>query len=120
MEFVAGLSRVRREHPVLRRTRFFGPGDLQWLRPDATPMDAGDWSNPETRAVTVTTAAGALLLNAWWEPLRFRLPGDGRWTVEVDTADLRSPRVVANTIELAGRSLALLSASSEPEPPAPS
>ena len=51
---------------------------------------------------------GALLVNAWWEPLTFRLPGDGPWSVELDTADPGSRRVVADTVELVGRSLALL------------
>ena len=110
IEFVARLCRLRREQPVLRRTRFFGPGDVQWLRPDGTPMEAGDWSNPDARAVTVAVADGALLINAWWEPLTFRLPGDGPWSVEIDTADPGSRRIVADTVELAGRSLALLSA----------
>jgi hypothetical protein len=40
----------------------------------------------------------------------FRLPGDGPWSVEIDTADPGSRRIVADTVELAGRSLALLSA----------
>jgi glycogen operon protein len=114
--FVERLIRVRRELPVLRRTQFFAPGDLRWLRPDGTSMDAGDWSNPQARAFTVAAANGALLVNAWWEPLTFRLPGEGRWTVEVDTADPRAPRAVADTIELAGRSLALLSAPGSSKP----
>ncbi len=109
IEFVARLCRLRRERPVLRRTRFFGPGDIEWLRSDGAPMDAGDWTNPDARAVTVAVADGALLINAWWEPLTFRLPGDGPWSVELDTADPGSRRVVADTVELAGGSLALLS-----------
>jgi hypothetical protein len=60
------------------------------------------------RAVTVAGADGALLINAWREGLTFRLPGHGPWSVELDTADPRSRRVVADTVELVGRSLALL------------
>ena len=89
-------------HALLR------PGDVRWLRPDGMPMEAGDWSNPDARAVTVAVGDGALLVNAWWEPLTFRLPGDGPWSVELDTADPGSRRVVADTVELTGRSLALL------------
>jgi glycogen operon protein len=110
VEYVTRLCRLRRERPLLRRTRFFSSGDVRWLRPDATPMDAGDWRNPDARAMTVAVADGALVVNAWWEPLEFRLPGDGPWTVELDTADPGSRRVVADTVELAGRSLVLLSA----------
>jgi isoamylase len=108
IEFVAQLCRLRREQPVLRRTRFFAPGEIRWLRPDGSPMEAGDWSTPDARAVTVAGADGALLVNAWWEGLTFRLPGDGPWSVELDTADPGSQRVVADTVELVGRSLALL------------
>jgi pullulanase/glycogen debranching enzyme len=71
-------------------------------------MEAGDWSNPDARAVTVAVGDGALLVNGWWEPLTFRLPGDGPWSVELDTADPGSRRVVADALELTGRSLALL------------
>jgi isoamylase len=108
IDFVAQLCRLRREQPILRRTRFFVPGEIQWLRPDGSPMEAGDWSTPDARALTVAGADGALLINAWWEPLTLRLPGDGPWSVELDTADPGSRRVVADTVELVGRSLALL------------
>jgi isoamylase len=108
IEFVARLCRLRREQPVLRRTRFFDPGDIQWLRPDGAPMEPGDWSNPDARAITVAVGDGALLVNAWWEPLTFRLPADGRWSVEIDTADSGGRRIVVDTVELAARSLTLL------------
>ena len=110
VEYVTRLCRLRREHPVLRRTRFFSSSDVRWLRPDATPMNAGDWTNPDARAIAIAVADGALLVNAWRDPVDFRLPDDGRWTIELDTADPRSRRVVADTVELAGRSLALLGA----------
>jgi isoamylase len=106
--FVARLCRLRREQPILRRTRFFGPGDVRWLRPDGMPMEAGDWSNQDARAVIVAVGDGALLVNAWWDPLTFRLPAAGPWSVELDTADSGTRRVVADTLELSGRSLALL------------
>jgi pullulanase/glycogen debranching enzyme len=50
---------------------------------------------------------GAVLVNAWWEPLRFRLPDDDRWTVVIDTAG-GGGRAAAATIELEGRSLVAL------------
>jgi pullulanase/glycogen debranching enzyme len=74
-------------------------------------MQAGDWSDPGARAVAVGGANGLLLVNAWWEPLTFRLPGGGGWAVEVDTADLADGRWASGSIEVAGRSLVLLSAS---------
>jgi isoamylase len=109
-EFVARVCRLRREDDVFRRTRFFAAGELRWLRPDGQPMEAADWSNPGARAVAVGGADGLLLVNAWWEPLSFRLPDDRTWAVELDTADPTIGRLASGTIELAGRSLALASA----------
>jgi pullulanase/glycogen debranching enzyme len=60
-----------------------------------------------------------LLVNAWWDPLTFRLPGDDGWSVELDTANATPGRRAAGTLELAGRSLVLLRAIAEPtRPPA--
>jgi glycogen operon protein len=110
LDFVAAVCRIRRENDVFRRGRFFVDGELQWLRPDGAPMQGADWSDAGSRAVAVATAGGALLVNAWWDSLTFRLPGDGAWAVEIDTADPAEGRTASGTIELAGRSLVLLSA----------
>ena len=109
-EFVARVCRLRREHHVFRRTRFFAAGELRWLRPDGQRMEAADWSNPGARAVTVGGADGLLLVNAWWEPLSFRLPDDRTWAVELDTADPTIGRLASGTIELRGRSMVLAGA----------
>jgi isoamylase len=109
-EFVARVCRLRREHDVFRRTRFFAAGELRWLRPDGQRMEAADWSNPGARAAAVGGADGLLLVNAWWEPLSFRLPDDRTWAAELDTADPTIGRLASGTIELAGRSLVLASA----------
>jgi len=64
IEFVASIVRLRREHPVFRRTRFFtgrlvhrGDGgsvpDLDWLRTDGSSMDEADWDAGFGRAVGV-------------------------------------------------------------------
>jgi glycogen operon protein len=110
LDFVADVSRIRREHEVFRRGRFFVDGELAWLRPDGAAMQGADWSDPGARAVAVATVGGALLINAWWEPLTFRLPSDGGWAVEIDTADPTTGRSATGTIQLAERSLVLLSA----------
>jgi len=73
-------------------------------------MQPADWRDVNARAVAVGTRGGRLLVNAWWNPLTFRLPGDQRWTVEIDTADGTAGRAVSAGIELAGRSLVLLRA----------
>jgi isoamylase len=110
VDFVAAVCRIRREHDVFRRGRFFVDGELQWLRPDGAPMRGADWSDSGARAIAVATAGGALLINAWWDPPTFRLPGDGGGAVEIDTADPTEGRTASGAIELAGRSLVLLSA----------
>ena len=108
---MSSLCRIRREHEIFRRERFFADGELRWLRPDGAPMQGADWTNPDARAVAVGTANGLLLINAWWEPLTFRLPDDAEWTVELDTADAAGGRRATGTLALAARSLVALSAS---------
>jgi isoamylase len=110
-DFVSSLCRIRREHEIFRRDRFFADSELRWLRPDGAPMEAADWANPDARAVAVGTANGLLLINAWWEPLTFQLPADAEWTVELDTADAARGRRASGTLALAARSLVALSAS---------
>jgi isoamylase len=56
--FVAELCALRREHPLLRRERFFAPGEITWLRPDGAPMEAGDWQNPNARAIAALVHPG--------------------------------------------------------------
>jgi glycogen operon protein len=115
-DFARRLIALRREHPVLRRRRFFrgrpahggsGVADVTWLRPDGREMTAADWERGDPHAIAVhldgdgiaePDAHGApvrddsilLLLNSHWEHVAFRLPGVAfgeRWRVEVDTAD---------------------------------
>ncbi|WP_408899655.1 glycogen debranching protein GlgX [Nocardioides sp. R1-1] len=58
-EFVSELTRLRHEHPSLRRQRFFtgttvraGEGerlnDIVWLHPEGRPMEDGDWQELRT------------------------------------------------------------------------
>jgi pullulanase/glycogen debranching enzyme len=72
-------------------------------------MTDDDWANPDARAVAVALPNAMLLVNAWWESLTFRIPGDDAWSVELDTADgRRRGRAVTMDVDLAGRSLVLL------------
>jgi glycogen operon protein len=106
--FAAELSEARRKHPALRRDRFFAPGEISWLRPDGQPMEPGDWSNPDARALAAVGSRGAVLVNAWREPLTFEVPAARSWTVELDTAAAAGGRVVTDAVALAGRSLVVL------------
>jgi glycogen operon protein len=65
IDFVAGLAKLRREHPTFRRRRFFngrpvavrGAGeplpDIEWLRTDASPMTVDDWDTDFVKAAGV-------------------------------------------------------------------
>jgi isoamylase len=112
LEFTQRLVRLRNEHPVLRRRRFFhgdtgadGLGDLAWFTPDGREMEESHWHQDEARAVAVFVNGNAIsepdargervvddsfliLLNSDYEPRDFLLPakayGDS-WEVAVDT-----------------------------------
>jgi glycogen operon protein len=117
--FVGQVLRLRRASPQLRRrqTDEAAQSELVWFRPDGEPMEPGDWAAPYARAVAVGLTGGGrhplLIVNAWWEPLEFRVPvrvGDGPWTVMLDTAaDPHEPRAVAGPeVTVDGRSVVLL------------
>jgi glycogen operon protein len=77
-EFVRSLIRLRREHIVFHRNRFFHGGlipgtelcDIAWLRPDGDPMTEEDWQNPNARFVSflLCGAAGNYHLTSFGEP----------------------------------------------------
>jgi isoamylase len=103
LEFTRTLSRLRREHPVFRRRRFFsglpaglGPDgtamrDIIWLTPAGTEMTLGDWrsgfvrsigvflngnaiTEPGPRGEAITDCHFLLLFNAHSDPVTFSLP----------------------------------------------
>ena len=64
IEFTGALTRLRREHPTVRRSRFFNGRpvkreagapvpDIAWLRPDGTEMQPEDWESGFGRAIGV-------------------------------------------------------------------
>jgi isoamylase len=112
LAFTRRLVRLRRDHPVLRRRRFFrgdapdgGPGDLTWFLPDGNRMQDSDWHWEDARAVgvflngqgitepdregdPVTDDSFLILLNGHHEAIEFQLPGAAfgeKWQVTVDT-----------------------------------
>ncbi|MFK0221027.1 glycogen debranching protein GlgX [Streptomyces vinaceus] len=121
LAFTSGLIRLRRDHPVLRRRRFFSgrpsghagrvPADVEWLRPDASPMEDEDWAWPQAGALAMFLNGGAitepdrygnpvtddsflLMFNSSDTAVDFRLPADrfgARWTLLVDTASTDDP-----------------------------
>jgi glycogen operon protein len=113
--FVARLTRLRREHPVFRRRRFFqghpvrgtNLEDIAWLTPDGHPMTDEEWTAGHAGALTVFLNGDGipepdrfgrriqddsflLLVNPGSQERRFTLPAPtyGRaWVAELDTAD---------------------------------
>ena len=112
--FVKKLSRLRREHPVFRRPRFFhgefiegsSVKDITWLSPDGRELRNEEWHLPYARCFgyhlggdtgTYFSRSGdrqvddhfVVLLNGHHEDIEFRLPpedlGD-RWRPLLDTA----------------------------------
>jgi glycogen operon protein len=110
ISFTKSLIRLRRSHSVFRRRRFLAGienSQLRWYTPAGTEMTPAQWNDPGARSVAIylngaddpaRAADGTLLvdddflllINAWWEPLDFRLPTtrpDQTWHVEIDTYD---------------------------------
>jgi isoamylase len=115
LEFTARVSKLRREHPVFKRRRFFagtpvrgsgGLADIVWFTPGGEEMSDEDWEQGfakslavflngsamrelDQRGTPVTDNSFLLLFNAHYESLGFILPPDDfgeRWEVELDTA----------------------------------
>jgi isoamylase len=114
VEFVRTLTRLRAEHPVFRRRRFFtgrsGKGqlpDIEWLRADSTRMGDDDWetgrrtlavflngdalAEPGSRGEPITDDSFLMLLNASPDDVEFTLPGGPyaeSWQLVLNTADI--------------------------------
>jgi len=115
LDFTRRLIRLRLDHPVFRRRRFFQGRrihgstvkDLSWLRPDGTEMTDDEWSNWQSRSLGLQLAGNAIeevddaglpvgddtfliLLNADDLPLPFVLPNHHpriEWELVLDTRD---------------------------------
>ena len=113
LEFVRRLIRLRREHPVFRRSSFLSGGsvrgsrlpDVWWFRPDGRRMTQKDWQQPDgntlgvflngmeipdrtLRGEEIVDDSFLLLFNASPEPIAFRLPTrrfGTAWTLELAT-----------------------------------
>jgi len=113
LEFTKGLIRLRREHPVFRRPKFFQGRrirgseirDVMWFNPGGAEMTEEEWNSPSVRCLGMLLSGDTidvqnfegepirdntflLLINAHHEPLQFDLPGQKRvtWQLLLDTA----------------------------------
>ncbi len=116
LELTKRLIRIRRDHPALRRSKFFrgldvtgtALRDLLWFRADGAPMTQADWQSPENGALQMFLAGRGiddvdddgrplvddnllLVINAADTDLMVTLPTLGSvrepWEVLVDTSD---------------------------------
>jgi glycogen operon protein len=106
LDFTRRLIRLRREHAVFRRRRWFGQqrlrggrgAEIAWLKPDGTEMTDEDWQAGFAKSISIVLNGSALpevdargeplvddtfclLLNAHHEPLTFTLP-PAEWCAE--------------------------------------
>jgi isoamylase len=114
LDFTRHLVRLRQDHPVFRRRRFFegrpvqgdGDHDIAWFTPKGVEMSPEDWRVGYARSLMVWFNGDAiappgphgehvtdddflLLFNANLEPMRFSVPKDLRassWRKVVDTS----------------------------------
>jgi glycogen operon protein len=113
--FVRRLIALRRQHPVLRRSRFLhgravsrrGLKDITWITPQGTEKVEDEWKDPHARSVGLLLSGEAggffagdgsplddgvlcILMNAHSGPVGFTLPvlsGGRIWRRLLDTAD---------------------------------
>jgi isoamylase len=136
LDFTGRLIALRREHPVLRRRRWFqglpirGSVDLGWCKPDGAEMGDDDWdagsaptvglflngeaiTDRDRRGQRVTDDCFLLLFNAHHEPIEWTLPklwGE-RWELVIDTAGPGREGVALESgraLPVAGRSVVVL------------
>ncbi|WP_370415512.1 glycogen debranching protein GlgX [Streptomyces fradiae] len=115
LEFTRAMVRLRREHPVFRRRRFFHGRpvegthdeltDIAWFTPEGEEMTARDWQAAHAQALTVFLNGNAisepgpqgerisddsflLMFNASSQELEFEVPDSHGecWKVVVDTS----------------------------------
>jgi isoamylase len=143
VEFTRLLIALRRDHPVLRRRRWFqghsirGSVDLGWFRPDGAEMSDDDWeasppsvgvflngaaiTDRDRRGQRVTDDSFLLLFNTHSEPIEWTLPKQwGQWwDLVTETADPgRSEDDMLEssaTMPVAGRSVVVLRHRDPPE-----
>ncbi|TPW29923.1 glycogen debranching protein GlgX [Pararhizobium mangrovi] len=120
----AKWSDLRKRFPALADPRFLTgeaagdgePADVEWLHPEGRAMTVADWEAPQTAGLAMVLCCSepeaeasriAVLFNRSPHALRFELPAPstGAWE-RLDETPLRS----GSTMEVAGRSVALLAA----------
>ena len=115
VEFTAKVAKLRHDHPVFKRRRFFsgtslrgsgGVADIVWFSPGGVEMTDDDWDSgfakslgvflngkairsPDSRGEPVVDDSFLMLFNAHYDTVDFTAPPDEfaeSWLVELDTA----------------------------------
>jgi len=129
IDFIARLTRLRRENVTLRSERFLGGehevvpsiADLTWWDERGVPLSPEDWANHEGRVLILRRAATAgdgsteitaLMLNADSAALDFKLPGKLPWMLLIDSGDPKriEREIGADHYRIAGHGAVLISA----------
>jgi len=134
-DWVSALIKLRSEHPVFRRRRFFDGEAITWFTPGGEEMTGEDWDAGYTKSLGVYLNGDAitepgrrgepikddsflLLINASETDLDFTIPPAAygeQWHAVLDTAELRvhqgdtEPVKPGDEIVITSRSLQLLS-----------
>ncbi len=137
LEFVRTLTRLRAEHPVFRRRRFFtgeiaanGVPDIAWLTCDGSSMGESDWTSPGAdplavflngqgiaepglRGEAITDDSFLILFNPTAEAAAITLPPASygeTWQIVLDTGDAHpeGERSAGSQHEIGARSLVVL------------
>jgi glycogen debranching enzyme GlgX len=114
LEFTKQMIRLRREHPVFRRPKFFQGRrirgseikDVMWFNPGGNEMSDEEWASPFVRCLGMLLSGDTLdvlsstgepirddtflfLINAHFDTIPFLLPGqeDLEWQLLVDTGN---------------------------------
>jgi isoamylase len=114
LEFTKKLIRLRQDHPVFRRPKFFQgrrirgseTRDVMWFNPGGEEMSDEEWNSPFVRCLGMLLSGDTsdvlnfeaepirdetflLLINAHFEPISFVLPGEEHveWELILDTTD---------------------------------
>jgi isoamylase len=115
LAFTQAVTKLRTDHPVFRRRRFFtgkaaanGVPDIAWLAADGTPMGEADWTSPNAdplavflngkgiaepglRGEEIVDDSFLILFNPTHEDASVTLPDasyGSTWSVVLDTAEL--------------------------------
>jgi glycogen operon protein len=137
LEFTRAVTRLRAEHPVFRRRRFFTGEiaandlpDIAWLAADGTPMGEGDWTSPNAdplqvflnghgigepglRGEAIVDDAFLILFNPTYEDASVTLPAatyGTAWQIVLDTGDAKAEgeRDAGSQHQIGARSLVVL------------